>query len=83
MSETVGYFDVLDGMFAIVSKTFWDAHPGEMDGDGLDEDTSNLLPSGFYEVAESAFEHEFSTDEEAIAALEAAGFERGKFRFSA
>ena len=61
----------------------FDANPGETDGDGLDEVTSNLLPEGFYEVAESAFEHEFSTDEEAIAALEAAGFERGKFRFSA
>lgn len=83
MSTTFGYFDVQEGVFAIVSKDFWDANPIKtLDGDGLDEATAAHLPEEFYEIAESAYEHTFATDEEAASALEAAGFERGTFSFS-
>ena len=84
MSEPIGYFDVEEGVFAIVSKAFWDANPIKvLDADGLDEATAARLPAEFYEIAESAYEHTFSTDEEAVEALESAGFERGTFSFSA
>ena len=75
MAVIIGCFDLVDGQFGIVSKTFWDANRS-LDGDGLPEDLEDQLPEGFYALAESVYEHDFDSEEEAIQALEAAGFER-------
>lgn len=76
MEKIVGYYDYQDHEFAIASVEFYEKHGG-CDADGLDAETEAALPEGFYQIAESYYEHDFETNEEAAAALEAAGFVRG------
>ena len=70
---TIGYYhlDQTNGdLFGIVTVDFWNAHQG-LDYEGSEED---LVPPGFYAVAEAIYEHEFGTTQEAKDALEKAGF---------
>lgn len=71
-TEIVGYFQFDEEEFsiALVTKEFWDMH-GTLDGNGIDD---TLVPAGFYELSESVYESDLSTDN-SKAALIAAGWE--------
>ena len=57
-------------LFGIDTVDLCNAHQG-LDYEGSEED---LVPPGFYSVAEAIYEHEFGTAQEAKDALEQAGF---------
>lgn len=72
---TVGYFEGNEDheMFIVVRKSTFDTN-------GVDDtdDVNDIIPEGFYALAETAYEHDFPSYEDAMNALIAAGFEEKK-----
>lgn len=65
--DAVGYFQEDQGKFTIVLKEFWDEE-GEIDPDA---DLEEILPDGFYNLADASFEYEGETSEGYDALIEA------------
>jgi hypothetical protein len=67
--QTVGYFQEDEGQFTLVLKDFWDEHGGV----DPDAELDDMLPEGFYNLADATFEYE-GDPEEGADVLRQAGF---------
>ena len=78
-NKNIGYYQKdttqdIDGStmtyFTVVLASYWDKN-NHLDDSGGHE---KHMPSGFYQLDEATYEHEYPSDQDAIKALENAGF---------